>query len=331
MIRSALLATLVLLALGFAQNSAYAHGGVVEEEDLCVIKVNYLRGHFKIYQPRIDGHREYCEDLPNATETVFVMEYLHDSLRDAAIDFRIIRDVTGKGRFARWEDVAAIEDLSAATVFYNGPSVDADVLTVIHTFAEEGDYIGVVTANIDDGEQIYRAVFPFEVGFTGLGYWPLIILILAVIQVQYFLMSGRFRRWRAKRKSIVAACSAVSLLLVFCSPQIRAEQSEWLSERGIYTVSFESSLDPIVINQMHSWVLQISTEGDPVLDAELVIIGGMPAHDHGLATSPRVTEELGEGRYRLDGVRFHMHGDWEILIEIKADGKSDYVTVTLTL
>lgn len=331
MIRSALLATLVLLALGFAQNSAYAHGGVVEEEDLCVIKVNYLRGHFKIYQPRIDGHREYCEDLPNATETVFVMEYLHDSLRDAAIDFRIIRDVTGKGRFARWEDVAAIEDLSAATVFYNGPSVDADVLTVIHTFAEEGDYIGVVTANIDDGEQIYRAVFPFEVGFTGLGYWPLIILILAVIQVQYFLMSGRFRRWRAKRQSIVAACSAVSLLLVFCSPQIRAEQSEWLSERGIYTVSFESSLDPIVINQMHSWVLQISTEGDPVLDAELVIIGGMPAHDHGLATSPRVTEELGEGRYRLDGVRFHMHGDWEILIEIKADGKSDYVTVTLTL
>jgi hypothetical protein len=331
MIRSALLVTLALIALGFVQNSAYAHGGVVEEEDLCVIKVNYLRGHFKIYQPRIDGHREYCEDLPNATETVFVMEYLHDSLGDAAIDFRIVRDVTGKGRFARWEDVAAIEDLSAATVFYRAPTVDPDVLTVIHDFKEEGDYIGVVTANIDNGEQIHRAVFPFEVGFTGLGYWPLIILILAAIQVQYFIMSGRFRRWREKRRTIAAALSTVLLLLVICSPPVRAEQSEWISERGIFAVSFESSLDPIVINQMHSWVLQITAEGDPVLDAELVIIGGMPAHDHGLATSPRVTEELGEGRYRLDGLRFHMHGDWEILIEIEADGTTDFVTVILTL
>lgn len=331
MIRSILWATLGLIALGFVQNSAYAHGGVVEEEDLCVIKVNYLRGHFKIYQPRIDGHREYCEDLPNATETVFVMEYLHDSLRDAAIDFRIVRDVTGKGRFARWEDVAVIEDLSAATVFYRGPTVDPDVLTVIHDFKEEGDYIGVVTANIDNGEQIYRAVFPFEVGFTGIGYWPLIIAILAAIQLQYFIMSGRFRRWREKRRATGAAIGAALLVFVLFSPDVRAEQTEWLSERGIFTVSFESSLDPIVINQMHSWVLQITSEGDPVLDAELVVIGGMPAHDHGLATTPRVTEELSEGKYRLDGIRFHMQGDWEILIEIKADGTTDFVTVTLTL
>ena len=96
MIRSAFVALLSLIALGFAQDYAHAHGGVVEEEDLCVIKVNYLRGHFKIYQPLIDGHEEYCEDLPNATETVFVMEYLHDSLGQAAVDFRVIRDVTAK-------------------------------------------------------------------------------------------------------------------------------------------------------------------------------------------------------------------------------------------
>ena len=31
------------------QQPAEAHGGVVEEDDLCVIKVNYLRAHFKIY------------------------------------------------------------------------------------------------------------------------------------------------------------------------------------------------------------------------------------------------------------------------------------------
>ena len=51
-----------------------AHGGVVEEDDLCVIKVNYLRAHFKVYQPSTLGHEQYCEDLPMATESVFVME-----------------------------------------------------------------------------------------------------------------------------------------------------------------------------------------------------------------------------------------------------------------
>jgi len=331
MIRSAFLAAASLIALGFLQNSAQAHGGVVEEEDLCVIKVNYLRGHFKIYQPQITGHEEYCEDLPNATETVFVMEYLHESLGEAAVDFRIIHDVTGKGRFARWEDVAEIEDLDAATVFYHGAGVDPDLLSVIYDFTEEGDYIGIVTANVDGDEKVYRAVFPFEVGFTGFGYWPFFIVVLLAIQFQYFFMSGRFKRWRERRRPVVAAISAMSLILIFFSPNVPAGQNEWLSERGIYTVSFDSSLDPIEINQMHTWVLSITSEGDPVLGAEFVIVGGMPKHDHGLATVPRVTEELGEGKYRLDGMRFHMNGYWEILIEIKADGKTDTVVVALTL
>lgn len=171
-----------------------AHGGVVEEGDLCIIKINYLRGHFKIYQPRADGHAEYCEDLPEATETVFVMEYQHSELGEVPIDFRIIKDVTGKGRFARWEDVAEINDLESVTVFHQEALIEPDVFTVIHTFDEEGDYIGIVTANVDRADKVYRAVFPFEVGFTGFGYWPLFIAVLIAIQLQYWIMSRRARR-----------------------------------------------------------------------------------------------------------------------------------------
>jgi len=57
----------------------------------------------------------------------------------------------------------------------------------------------------------------------------------------------------------------------------------------------------------------------------------MPAHDHGLPTRPRVTEELGDGDYRLDGVRFHMSGYWEMVISIKGDGYEGTVVVPLTL
>ncbi len=57
----------------------------------------------------------------------------------------------------------------------------------------------------------------------------------------------------------------------------------------------------------------------------------MPAHDHGMPTRPRVTADLGEGRYRLDGMRFHMNGDWEIVLEILADGRRDTVVIKLVL
>lgn len=312
----------VVAVFFLAPTLAQAHGGVVEEEDLCVIKVNYLRGHFKIYQPLTRGHREYCEDLPDATESVFIMEYLHDSLGEAAVDFRIIRDVTGKGRFARWDDVRAIDDLDAATVFYRPPAVDPDVLTVIHEFHEEGDFIGIVTANVDGDEQVYRAVFPFEVGYTGLGYWPFIVLMLLAIQLQWLFMSGRLKRWRG---------GAAAVLVLLALPGAESLANEWTSARGIFTVQVESTLDPIEINRMHSWTLLVTREGQGIEGAEMQVSGGMPAHDHGMPTRPRVTADLGGGRYRLDGMRFHMNGDWEIVIEILADGSRDTVVIDLVL
>ena len=186
----------VSMLLTASWQPAAAHGGVVEEEDLCVITISYLKAHFKIYQPLTDGHEEYCEDLPNATESIFVMEYLHDELARVPIDFRIIHDVTGKGRFARWEDVAAIADLDSVTVLYQPPTIEPDVFTVLYDFTEEGEYIGVITAAPSSGDRQHIAVFPFEVGYTDYGYWPLIVGVLLLIQFQYWLMSGRLARWR---------------------------------------------------------------------------------------------------------------------------------------
>ena len=179
-----------------ASQQAGAHGGVVADGDLCIIGISYLQAHFKIYQPLIDGHEEYCEDLPNATESVFVMEYMHDELARVPIEFRIIRDVTGKGRFANWQDVEEIDDLDAVTVFYQAPLIEPDVFTVIHDFDEDGDYIGIVKAIPESGDREYVAVFPFEVGYTGLAYWPFFIAAVLLIQFQYLLMSGRLARWR---------------------------------------------------------------------------------------------------------------------------------------
>jgi hypothetical protein len=299
---------------------AEAHGGVVEENDLCVIKVNYLRAHFKVYQPGISGHEQFCEDLPVAAESVFVMEYQHDSLSEMAIDFRIIRDVTGKGRFARTEDVDQIRDLAGATVYYRPPVIEPDVYTVNYSFKAEGGFIGIVTATQPETGKVYAAVFPFEVGFTGPGYWPFFVGLLILIQVQYLLMSGKLKRWFGK-SAVGATFMAVCLTLL--SPVTHAD--------GL-VVSYTAPDGEPRINSMHSWILHVETEsGVPVEGAKIEVAGGMPEHNHGLPTRPRVTQELGGGDYKLDGMRFHMSGHWEIVVTVTTDGGISTVTIPLEL
>ena len=173
-----------------------AHGGVVLEEDICVIQIEVFRAHFKVYQPRVRQHEEFCEDLPEVDETVFVMEYAHSSLAESPIDFRIIKDVTGLERFARLEDVQQIEDLDAATVFYQAPVVDPDVFTVVHRFEEPGWFIGIVTAEHPTLGKTYTAMFPFEVGFSGFGYLPIFAGLIILAQLYYLFTTGLLSRWR---------------------------------------------------------------------------------------------------------------------------------------
>jgi len=178
---------------------AGAHGGVVFEEDLCVIKIGFLTAHFTIYQPETSASQEYCEDIPDVTDTIFVLDYLHDSMKEMPVDFRIIRDVNNLGIYANWEDIEQMGDIEGATVFYRYPTREVDsVLTVDHLFAEPGSYIGIVTAQHPTLDKTYSAVFPFSVGGTGVGYLPLFLLLGALAQFAYWMSNGTLARWHAK-------------------------------------------------------------------------------------------------------------------------------------
>jgi len=198
------------VALLLVPTLALPHGSVTNEDDLCAIRIGYFRAHFKIYLPESRGHEQFCEDLPATGDSVFVMEYIHPGLGRIPVDFRIIRDVTGMGRFARAEDVAAITDIDSATVLYRPASVTPDVFTIGHRFDEAGDYIGIVTARPEAGAEVYTAVFPFRVGFTGFGYWPAIAALIVLLQVNYLYMSGRFPFRKRPRISAVTPRAGAS-------------------------------------------------------------------------------------------------------------------------
>ena len=67
-------------------------------------------------------------------------------------------------------------------------------------------------------------------------------------------------------------------------------------------------------------------DGAPVHDARFAVDGGMPQHGHGLPTQPRVTRELADGTYLLEGMKFSMTGWWEVKLAIQGPHGADKVT-----
>ena len=133
-------------------------------------------------------------------------------------------------------------------------------------------------------------------------------------------------------RAVLCLCLLAGGLLTTPMSGAQDEADSWVSRDGLYRIRYTSELQPITINRMHRWTLYLETsDGAAVDDAALSVRGGMPEHDHGLPTSPRVTDELGDGRYRLEGVRFHMQGLWEIEVRIEAEAGSDTALISLVL
>ena len=109
-------------------------------------------------------------------------------------------------------------------------------------------------------------------------------------------------------------------------PDLRIETSEGLR------ILIHSQLSPLQINRIHSWHVEIVDGATkPVTDAVVSVSGGMPEHDHGLPTQPRVTEEIKPGTYLLQGVRFHMPGKWKMIISIETEANLSTVNLDFDL
>jgi hypothetical protein len=134
--------------------------------------------------------------------------------------------------------------------------------------------------------------------------------------------------------------STLSLLALFgaagCStvpPNLDLSLTHPSSDRK-FVVALQPPATPPAINQMHSWQIKLSSpSGEPIRHAHISVDGGMPQHGHGLPTRPQVTQELSDGTYLLEGMKFSMTGWWEIKLAIQsAEGadKETFNTVVAT-
>ena len=143
------------------------------------------------------------------------------------------------------------------------------------------------------------------------------------------MTSNRLTHWLL---TIMLAVMFMAPLSLFGQKSPAANDAYQLTDSGLFQVLFEPQINPIIINKIHYWLLHLRTvNGEAVLNAEIVVAGGMPEHDHGLPTKPRTRPATIEGDYLIEGLRFHMRGRWELELIISAAGATDTLTVYLDL
>ena len=83
---------------------------------------------------------------------------------------------------------------------------------------------------------------------------------------------------------------------------------------------------PIAVGRHFAIEVQVC----PALAALMRVDATMPEHRHGMNYRPSV-KPLGEGRWRVEGMLFHMPGRWELRLDVQAAGRTEKLLDTITL
>ncbi|ROP99658.1 hypothetical protein EDC65_1442 [Stella humosa] len=114
----------------------------------------------------------------------------------------------------------------------------------------------------------------------------------------------------------------LAALLLLAPVAAAAECGDELGETGVrrielprFTLAYLPDTPLLAPSQM--FTLQVAVcgrEGGPA--PALVRVGAwMPEHGHGMNYAPLLSDE-GEGRWRVDGMMFHMPGRWEVTFDL---------------
>jgi len=83
--------SVIILTAAFYSGLAAAHGKVSLESDICMRNISGSMVHLSTYQPHHDPEAEYCTEIPNEGETLWVLDLVDQALRDMPIAIKIVR------------------------------------------------------------------------------------------------------------------------------------------------------------------------------------------------------------------------------------------------
>ncbi len=97
-----------------------------------------------------------------------------------------------------------------------------------------------------------------------------------------------------------------------------------------YTVVYRIDRAPIVVGRHFALDIIVCAKAGAPQPESLRVDARMPAHRHGM--NYRVGVSAAEaGRYRAEGLLFHMPGHWEFLFDVVANGASERLSSGIEL
>jgi len=140
------------------------------------------------------------------------------------------------------------------------------------------------------------------------------------------------------RLRVTCVLLALPLGLIACGPadpvsetdsSTREEQAEpgpALRETAgrRYRVALEPRITPIPTGLHHDWVLRVeNADGSEFAAKRLWVEGGLPAEGVTLLSPPRVSPPRAPGEFLVEGVNFHVGGDWVLRVELVGEAGRD--------
>jgi hypothetical protein len=97
-----------------------------------------------------------------------------------------------------------------------------------------------------------------------------------------------------------------------------------------YQIIFSPKKGKIPLNQYFDMDIQIKGIMGQMIKSpiKLSVEAGMKAHNHGMNSKP-IIESLGQGRYKVKGLLFHMSGPWFIEFSIRRGATFDKTKIIL--
>jgi hypothetical protein len=84
-------------------------------------------------------------------------------------------------------------------------------------------------------------------------------------------------------------------------------------------LAYRTAPDPVPVGRHFTIDFVVCAKGGAAPPAEVRVDATMPEHRHGMNYRPGVTA-LGNGRFRAEGLLFHMPGRWELVFEWRGSG-----------
>ena len=89
----------------------------------------------------------------------------------------------------------------------------------------------------------------------------------------------------------------------------------------------------MAFNRMFALAISVHPTADrtrAASDTSVAVDARMPEHNHGMNLQPRVMS-VGDGRFRAEGLLFHMPGTWELYVDVTRAAEMERATFVINV